>query len=287
MRGAGLLDSTRAPQDSYLPAGDDDAGCETREAQRTLEAGAARGDCDCGGGRQLRGAACVEASAAAPANEVVSPLPAALPDRVAELLFLANSPTSASALPASASPRRTRRRPCLRAWRRRTAGRAAVGLRAGRRRHPRSRQRTARVAARAARLSMRTPEGGSVVLRRTERPLQPQDRIYGLRLDDGQWSFAAEAQPKPALISPPAEAARRRRRAARACRPADGGPASPHRTRWLSLPSLSASALSKHLGLFLLPARLEIAAVEEAVVVGVELGEAAAPVPAWPPLPRC
>jgi hypothetical protein len=40
---------------------------------------------------------------------------------------------------------------------------------------------------------VRTPGGGRVVLRRTERPLQPRDRAYDLRLDDGQWSFAAEA----------------------------------------------------------------------------------------------
>jgi hypothetical protein len=40
---------------------------------------------------------------------------------------------------------------------------------------------------------VRTPDGGRVVLRRTERPLQPVDRTYGLRLDDGQWSFVAEA----------------------------------------------------------------------------------------------
>ena len=44
---------------------------------------------------------------------------------------------------------------------------------------------------------VRTPEGGSVVLRRTEKPLQPRDRTYDLRLDDGQWSFIAEAQPTP------------------------------------------------------------------------------------------
>jgi hypothetical protein len=40
---------------------------------------------------------------------------------------------------------------------------------------------------------VRTPGGGRVVLRRTERPLQPRDRSYALRLDDGQWSFAVEA----------------------------------------------------------------------------------------------
>ena len=44
---------------------------------------------------------------------------------------------------------------------------------------------------------VRTPEGGSVVLRRTEKPLQPRDRTYDLRLDDGQWSFVAKAQPTP------------------------------------------------------------------------------------------
>ena len=40
---------------------------------------------------------------------------------------------------------------------------------------------------------VRNPEGGRVVLRRTEQPLQPRDRNYLLRLDDGQWSFVAEA----------------------------------------------------------------------------------------------
>ena len=197
MRGAGLLDSTRAPQDSYLPAGDDDADAKPgkRSGRLKLALLAAIAVAVAVGSFAARHAS--KPKAAAPANEVVSPLPTALPDRVAELLFLGeladlgertaciglaaqDAPPAMLARLAKANARVAPLSACVQdvgGIRVRSSGQPALLL--------------------ALRDYVRTPEGGSVVLRRTERPLQPQDRTYGLRLDDGQWSFAAEAQPKP------------------------------------------------------------------------------------------
>jgi len=196
MRGAGLLDSTRTPQDSFLPMpAADEAKPRKRSARLKLVLLAAITIAVAVGSFAARHA--WKTKAAAPANEVVSPLPAALPDRVAELLFLGELADLGD---------RT----------------ACIGL-AGEDASPTMLARLAKANARVAPLSaciqdvggisvratkqpamllalrdyVRTPEGGSVILRRTDKPLQPQDRTYGLHLDDGQWSFVAKAQAKP------------------------------------------------------------------------------------------
>ena len=194
MRGAGLLESTRTPQDSFLPARDDDG--ETAKPHRSggrlkLALLAAIAIAVAIGSFAMRqmpkpDAATADAGAA-------SPLPPALPDRVAELLFLGE----------------------LADFGERTA---CIGL-AGEDASPQMLARLAKAHARVVPLSacvqdvggisvrasgqpalllalrdyVRSPEGGRVVLRRTEQPLQPRDRNYLLRLDDGQWSFVAEA----------------------------------------------------------------------------------------------
>jgi hypothetical protein len=127
---------------------------------------------------------------------VDSPLPAALPDRVAELLFLGeladigdrtaciglageDAPPAMLARLAKANAPVAPLSACIQdldGIHVRASGKPAVLL--------------------ALRDYVRTPDGGRVVLRRTEQPLQPSDRAYGLRLDDGQWSFVAEAPPR-------------------------------------------------------------------------------------------
>jgi len=195
MRGAGLLDSTRTPQDSYLPASDDDTKPRKRSGKLKLALLAAIAIAVAVGSFAVRHAS--KPKTAAATNEVVSPLPAALPDRVAELLLLGELADLGE---------RT----------------ACIGL-AGNDVSPEMLARLAKANANVAPLSacvqdvggisvratkqpaillalrdyVRTAEGGSVVLRRTEQPLQPRDRTYDLHLDDGQWSFVAEAQPKP------------------------------------------------------------------------------------------
>lgn len=196
MRGAGLLDSTRTPLDSYLPAnGDEDAKPRKRSGRLKLLLLAAIAIAVAVGGFAVRHA--WKPKAVAPANEVVSPLPAALPDRVAELLLLGeladlgdrtaciglageDAPAAMLARLAKADAQVAPLSACVQdvgGISVRASGKPALLL--------------------ALRDYVRTPEGGSVVLRRTEKPLQPRDRTYDLRLDDGQWSFIAEAQPTP------------------------------------------------------------------------------------------
>jgi hypothetical protein len=192
MREAGLLDSTRTPLDSYLPARDDDAAKPRKRSGRLkLALLAAIAIAVAIGSFALRHGR--KPAAPTADAETASPLPAALPDRVAELLFLGELADLGD---------RT----------------ACIGL-AGEDASPDMLARLAKAHARIVPLSacvqdvggitvratgtpavllavrdyVRTPEGGRVVLRRTEQPLQPQDRTYALRLDDGQWSFAAEA----------------------------------------------------------------------------------------------
>lgn len=200
MRGAGLLESTRTPQDSYLaPRNDDDAGEGGKPRRRSgrlkLVLLAAIAIAVAVGSFAARHA--WKPKTAAPSAETGSPLPAALPDRVAELLFLGELADLGD---------RT----------------ACIGL-AGEDASPQMLARLAKADARVAPLSacvqdvggirvrasgtpalllalrdyVRTADGGRVVLRRTEKPLQPQDRTYDLRLDDGQWGFIAEAKPTP------------------------------------------------------------------------------------------
>jgi hypothetical protein len=194
MREAGLLDSTRTPLDSYLPQNDDDAKPRKRSGRLKLMLLAAIALAVAIGSFALRHGSKPEASTPAPTATVDSPLPTALPDRVAELLFLGELADLGE---------RT----------------ACIGL-GGNDASPDMLSRLAKAHARVVPLSacvqdvggisviatkqpaillalrdyVRTPEGGRVVLRRTEQPLQPQDRTYQLRLDDGQWSFVAEAQ---------------------------------------------------------------------------------------------
>lgn len=194
LRGAGLLDSTRTPLDSYLSRDARDEDAKPRRSGRLkLALLAAIAIAVALGSFALRHSSKPESPATT--SGAVSPLPAALPDRVAELLLLGEladlgdnsaciglgandaSPAMlarlakahANVLPLSA---------CVQdvdGIRVRASGKPAVLL--------------------ALRDYLRTPEGGSVVLRRTEQPLQPQDRRYALRLDDGRWSFIAEAAP--------------------------------------------------------------------------------------------
>jgi hypothetical protein len=195
MRGAGLLDSTRTPQDSYLSTRDDEEGPGPRKRSGRLKLAllAAIAIAVAVGSFAVRHAPEPKPAAA---TATVSPLPAALPDRVAELLFLGEladlgersaciglagddatadmlarlSKAHAQVVPLSA---------CIQdldGIHVRASGKPAVLL--------------------ALRDYARTTDGGRVVLRRTEQPLQPSDRAYGLRLDDGQWSFVAEAPPR-------------------------------------------------------------------------------------------
>ena len=197
MRSAGLLDSTRTPQDSYLPArdGDDAAKPRKRSGRLKLALLAAIAIAVAVGSFALRHAPKPKAST--PATETISPLPAALPDRVAELLFLGEladlgDRTACIGLAAQDAP----------------AGMLARLAKADAQVAPLSAcvQDVGGISVRATKQPaillalrdyVRTPEGGSVVLRRTEKPLQPRDRTYDLRLDDGQWSFVAKAQPTP------------------------------------------------------------------------------------------
>ena len=193
MRGAGLLDSTRTPQDGYLPVGDDD-GAEKkprRSGKFKLVLLAAIAIAVAVGSFAVRHVS--KPKAPVPTATVDSPLPAALPDHVAELLFLGELADLGD----------------------RTACIGLAGEDASQEMLARLRKADARVAPLSACIQdvggisvratkqpavllalrdyVRTPEGGRVVLRRTEQPLQPRDRSYALRLDDGQWSFAAEA----------------------------------------------------------------------------------------------
>ena len=195
MRGAGLLDSTRAPLDSYLPANDDDAKPRKRGGRLKLVLLATIGIAVAIGSFMVRNAS--KPKPAATTATVDSPLPAALPDRVAELLLLGeladlgertaciglaaqDAPAAMLARLAKADANVVPLSACVQdvgGISVRATGKPAVLL--------------------ALRDYVRTTEGGSVVLRRTEQPLQPQDRTYRLRLDDGQWSFTAEARPAP------------------------------------------------------------------------------------------
>jgi hypothetical protein len=193
MRGAGLLDSTRTPQDSYLPAGDDD-GAEKkprRSGKFKLVLLAAIAIAVAVGSFAVRHVS--KPKAPVPMAAVDSPLPAALPDRVAELLFLGEladlgNRTACIGLAGEDASREILAR--LAKAHARVAPLSACiqdvgGI------SVRATQQPAMLL--ALRDYVRTPGGGRVVLRRTERPLQPRDRAYDLRLDDGQWSFAAEA----------------------------------------------------------------------------------------------
>jgi hypothetical protein len=197
MREAGLLDSTRTPLDSYLPQ-DDDAEAKPRKRSGRLKllllAGIALAVAI--GSFALRHGSKPETSASASTPTVDSPLPAALPDRVAELLLLGEfadlgdrsaciglggndaSPDMLARL-AKANTRVLPLSACIQ---------DVDGIRVIATKQP--------AILLALRDYVRTPEGGRVVLRRTEQSLQPQDRAYQLRLDDGQWSFVAEALPQ-------------------------------------------------------------------------------------------
>jgi hypothetical protein len=195
MREAGLLDSTRTPLDSYLPQDESDAAAKPRRSGRLkLMLLAAIAIAVAIGSYAVRHVS--KPKAPAQAATVDSPLPTALPNRMAELLFLgeladlgdrtaciglAGEDASADMLAqlAKADARVAPLSACVQdvgGIRVRATGKPAVLL--------------------ALRDYVRTPEGGSVVLRRTETPLQPQDRTYALRLDDGQWSFAVAASGK-------------------------------------------------------------------------------------------
>jgi hypothetical protein len=197
MREAGLLDSTRTPLDSYLPQNDDDAEAKPRKRSGRLKLAllAAIALAVAIGSFAVRHAS--KPKATAQASTVDSPLPAALPDRVAELLLLGeladlgdrtaciglaaqDAPADMLARLAKADARVAPLSACVQDV-------GGISVRA-------TKQPAVLLALRDY---VRTPEGGRVVLRRTEQPLQPQDRGYQLRLDDGQWSFVAEAQPKP------------------------------------------------------------------------------------------
>jgi hypothetical protein len=191
LRGAGLLDSTRTQLDSYLPASDDDAETKPRRSGKfKLALLAAIAIIVAVGSFALRHSSKPKAST--PAATIDSPLPAALPDRVAELLFLGefadlgdrtaciglaaqDAPADMLARLSKAHARVVPLSACVQdvgGIQVRASGKPAVLI--------------------ALRDYVRTPEGGSVVLRRTEQPLQPQDRNYELRLADGRWSFIAK-----------------------------------------------------------------------------------------------
>lgn len=195
MRAAGLLDSTRTPQDSFLPSRDgDDTKPRKRSGRLKLALLAAIAIAVAAGSFAARHAS--KPKPAATTADAVSPLPPALPDRVADLLFLgelANLDERTACLGLAgedASPQMLARlakahaqlvplSACVQ-------GVDGVGVRA-----------TGKPAVLfALRDYVRTPEGGRVVLRRTERPLQPQDTTYALRLDDGRWGIVAETPVK-------------------------------------------------------------------------------------------
>jgi hypothetical protein len=198
MRAAGLLESTRTPQDSYLSARDDDeesSGPRKRSGRLKLALLAAIAIAVAVGSFAVRHTSRTKPAAAT--ADAVSPLPAALPDRVAELLFLGEfadlgERTACIGLAGDdASPQMLARlakahvqvvplSACIQdvgGIRVRESGKPAVLL--------------------ALRDYVRTPDGGRVVLRRSERPLQPVDRDYALRLDDGRWGIVAEAPLAP------------------------------------------------------------------------------------------
>ena len=196
MRGAGLLDSTRTPLDSYLPANDDeDTKPRKRSGRLKLLLLAAIAIAVAIGSFAVRHLS--KPKSPAPTMTVDSPLPTALPDRVAELLLLGEladlgDRTACIGLAAQDAP----------------AGMLARLAKANAQVAPLSAcvQDVGGISVRATKQPaillalrdyVRTPEGGSVVLRRTEKPLQPQDRTYDLRLDGDQWSFVAEARPTP------------------------------------------------------------------------------------------
>jgi len=195
MRGAGLLESTRTPLDSYLPQGKEDAETKPRRRGRLkLVLLAAIAIAVAVGGFAVRRASGPR-TATSPST-VDSPLPAALPDRVAELLLLGEladlgDRTACIGLAAQDAPRDMLAR--LAKANARVAPLSACVQDVGGISVRATKQPAILLALREY---VRTPEGGRVVLRRTERPLQPQDRAYALRLDDGQWSFAAEAPVK-------------------------------------------------------------------------------------------
>jgi len=195
MRGAGLLDSTRTPLDSYLPPAERDAETKTRRRGRLkLVLLAAIAIAVAVGGFAVRHASRPETAAAT--STVDSPLPAALPDRVAELLLLGEladlgDRTACIGLAAQDAPRDMLER--LAKADARVAPLSACVQDVGGISVRSTKQPAILLALRDY---VRTPDGGRVVLRRTERPLQPQDRAYALRLDGGQWSFAAEASVK-------------------------------------------------------------------------------------------
>ncbi|MFT3896589.1 MAG: hypothetical protein QM719_02680 [Thermomonas sp.] len=191
MREAGLLDSTRTPLDSYLPRDDDEAKPRKRSGRLKLLLLAAIAIAVAIGSFAVRHGGKPKPSTQAAA--VDSPLPAALPDRVAELLLLGeladlgersaciglggnDAPADMLARLAKADAKVVPLSACVQ-----DVGGISV----------RTTQQPAVLL--ALRDYVRTPDGGHVVLRRTEKPLQPQDRGYQLRLDDGQWSFVAEA----------------------------------------------------------------------------------------------
>ena len=199
MRDAGLLETTRTPQDSYLSARDDDdeegPGPRKRSGRLKLALLAAIAIAVAVGSFAVRHASKTKPVAAT--ADAVSPLPAALPDRVAELLFLGefadlgeraaciglagdDAPPQMLARLAKAHAQVVPLSACIQdigGIRVRGSGKPAVLL--------------------ALRDYVRTPDGGRVVLRRSERPLQPVDRDYALRLDDGRWGIVAEAQASP------------------------------------------------------------------------------------------
>lgn len=195
MRGAGLLESTRTPLDSYLPASEDDAKPRKRSGRLKLALLAAIALAVAVGSFAVRHVS--KPKSPTQPTVVDSPLPAALPDRVAELLLLGEfadlgDRTACLGLAAQDAPADMLAR--LAKAHARVAPLSACVQDVGGISVRATKQPAVLLALRDY---VRTPEGGHVVLRRTEQPLQPQDRTYDLRLDDGQWSFVAETQAKP------------------------------------------------------------------------------------------
>lgn len=193
MRGAGLLDSTRTPLDSYLPQDENAADVKPRKrsARLKLVLLAAIALAVAVGSFAVRHVSKPKASTQA--ATVDSPLPAALPDRMAELLLLGEladlgDRTACIGLAAQDAPADMLAR--LAKAHAQVAPLSACVQDVGGISVRATKQPAVLLALRDY---VRTPEGGRVVLRRTEQPLQPQDRGYQLRLDDGQWSFVAEA----------------------------------------------------------------------------------------------